>query len=296
VTGRLARAAALALVLAALVLGASRAHQRVLAERALWPRTDERVWAPQPSAARFLALGANEMMADVFWARLVLYYGGGMLEGSSLVDVEPLVEVINAYDPQFRRPYVWGSFAATYRSKVATQEEYRASIAILERAVKAFPEDWELYWMLGLRYYLDLQGKDADETQRLREIGAAHIEHAMHLPGAPDTLPLLAASMRTRLGQKVRALSELRAMILAADDEATREKLLARYQSMASEDAGASLREAARDFAAEWRANLACAPPSLYVLVGPRPSPAFDLAAMAAGGEETAFAADALSR
>ena len=276
--------------LAALTAIAAWAHRRAVAIRDTWPKVEEHVWVPQPAAARFISLGYNEAWADVFWVKTLLYYGGGTLEDSSLADVEPLVALVNAFDPTFRRPYMWGALASVFRQREATQAEYRASAEILERGLKAFPDDWELAWLLGIRDFFDIKSDDPVEQERLRDTGAGLVEHAMHMKGASHDLPLLAASMRGRLGQRLRALRELREMILTTEDPEARKTLELRYASLASEDATQDLHAAAEALDAEWAANLPMAPRSLYVFLGPRPKGVFDLPTLAQGGEEMLFA------
>ncbi len=243
---------------------------------------ETRVWVPRPAVARVLAAGYNEMVADLFWARTLVYYGGGMEEDSTLADVEPLLDAVLALDPHFRRPYWWGAYAVTYRKGAATQEEFRASIEILERALETYPEDYELTWLLGLRYYLDLKGADEAETRKHKELGAAYIERAMRLPDAPPDLPILAASMRTKLGQIDRAAHELREMVLTTSDPEVRAQLEAKYAGLVGEGIQEAVSRAAEEFQTEWKSTLPYVPPTLYVLVGPKP-PALSLDEIAAG-------------
>ena len=88
---------------------------------------------PSPRFARIASAGYGELAADLAWARTLVYYGEGMDAGSSLAYVDPLLEVVNALDPWFYDPYRWGAFATTYRRSTSTQEEFLASIRVLER-------------------------------------------------------------------------------------------------------------------------------------------------------------------
>ena len=256
------------------------AHARLMLERTFWPRGEARPLLLPPGAARLLSAGYNELFADLFWSRLLVYYGDGIARGTSLSDVEPLVELVNQLDPSFRRPYLWGAYATTFREKLASQAEYRSSVAILERAIVRYPDDWTLLWVLGLRYYLDLQSDDPNELRRFRERGADLVARAMRAPDAHADLPLLASSLRTKLGQTDRALRELREMVLTTTDPAAREKLLERYRAL-SAGAVDALAAAAETFERDWRAAMPYAPASLFVLVGPR-SPRHSAATLAA--------------
>jgi hypothetical protein len=268
--------------LALLLLFLARLPQRTAA--ALRPEAvDAHVTVPTPTAARILSLGHNELLADLTWIRTLIYYGDGLVHDHGMPDVEKLVLLMNRLDPWFRKPYFWGAHATTFRRRSVTQEEYLASVEVLRRAVERFPKDWELSWLLGLRLFFDVKTQDVAAQTRLREEGAMYIERAMRLPGAPSNLPLLAVSLRTRLGQKERAMRELREMILTTEDEKAREILEARYAALADEAASSEIGAAARKLEAEWRAHLPYAPPSLYVILGPPPPPAVDLDALARG-------------
>ena len=152
---------------------------------------------------------------------------------------------------------------------------------ILRRGVAVFPNDWELSWLLGLRLFYDLKAPTPEEQKRQQEEGAMYIERAMRLPNAPGDLPLLAASLRTKLGQKERALRELREMILITEDEKARETLEARYAVMASEDASNDLAAEARQLDADWRKYLPYASRTLFIILGPPPPSAINLKQLA---------------
>src|SRR5262245_50576434 len=94
-------------------LGAFRVGDNLRRGRAALPRVEERAFVPDPRAARFISLGYNELAADISWSRTLLYYGDGMIKGFAMPDVEPMLELINAFDPWFRRPYIWGAYATT---------------------------------------------------------------------------------------------------------------------------------------------------------------------------------------
>src|SRR5262249_54634451 len=154
---------------------------------------------------------------------------------TGMPDVELLVRLINTLDPQFHKPYQWGAYATTFRRQIPTEAEYQSSVDVLRRGVEAFPKDWELSWLLGLRLYYDLKEGTADEVQRRKEEGATYIERAMHAPKAPQDLAVLASKMATELGQEERALRDVREMILNTDDPAAKAKLQRRYALLASD-------------------------------------------------------------
>lgn len=281
---RIVKAAGLVLTVAALVAVSGFAHRQVLARRPPAADIEIHVAKPTPAAARLMSLSHNELLADLYWIKTLVYYGDGLVANHGMPDVESLVALINRLDPQFRKPYQWGSFATTYRTQNATQAEFESSVAILRRGVAAFPRDWELAWQLGLRLFLDLKPSDPLERRRLQDEGAMYIERAMRLPKAPSDLPILAATLRTKLGQKDRALRELREMILITEDDAARQKLETQYAGLASETASTAIGDHARDLDASWKRDIPYVSRSTYLILGPPPPRVLDLESLTAGG------------
>ena len=246
---------------------------------------DPHAWVLKPEIARLLTLGENELWADLAWIRTVVYYGNGLVQNTGMPDVEKLIAEVNAVDPRFRRPYFWGSYATVFRQKLATPEEYESSVRILRRAVAAFPDDWELHWNLGIRLYFDIKRSDPDEQRRVNEEGAALIERAMHLPRAPASLAITALAMRSKLGQRERALRTLKEMILTTEDAAARKTLQERYGELVSEDVSRELAKAAKSDEEAWRAAAPWAPRSFFHIMGAPARSGFNLTDIARGEE-----------
>lgn len=233
---------------------------------------DERIYVPSPGAARVAVAGYNQLAADLVWSRTLVYYGDSILNAKSFADLDGLIGLINALDPQFRRPYAWGGHAAAFRVGEIPQSAFWMSAMILTRAVHAFPNDWEFAWTLGLRYYLDLNPGVPDLRKGLQNLGVSYLERAMRMPDAPGNLANLAASLRTKLGQTEQAMRNLREMAMTTTDPEARQVLLTKYSRIAGEGAAAALAEAGETFNAEWQATLPYAPDSLFVLVGEAPA------------------------
>lgn len=252
-------------------------------ERASWPRTEEYVVLPPPGTARLLSLGYRELAADVSWARALVYYGSSLTGETDLRYLERFIDTVIELDPKFQRVYRWAAYAVTYkeagaklRSDQATQAEYLTSVKYLERAMVEFPDGYEPFWMAGLRYWLDLRSDDPAAQQRFKERGAALIEEAMRKPDAPRDLAGLAANLRTKLGQKERALRDLKEMILTTDDEAAREKLLGRLGGLGDVDLMDEVQAARDAFDAARLDHGRALPPDLFLLLGPPPPRTID--------------------
>jgi tetratricopeptide (TPR) repeat protein len=265
-------------------------------ERGSWPKTASTVMAPPPEVARFASLGYRELLADVTWARTLVYFGSSWAGEGDLSQLEQLLDLIVELDPRFKPMYEWAAYAVVFKTGVATQAEYRSSLRYLERAMREFPDDYTYFWIAGSRYYWDLDAPDAKARHAYRERGAALIEEAMRKPNAPPDLATTAANMRSRLGQHERAVDSLRQMVLITDNDEARDKMLERLR-VESPDLAEEVERAAEELTDEWQTNMPSVPLDFYVLLGPPPPPVIDFRQLATphdlfGADEEAAATE----
>ena len=251
-------------------------------QRAAWPRAEDYVFfLPAPDAAPLLAGGYRQVMADITWARALVYYGSSLVGDADFRYLERFIDNVIALDPRFKRVYKWAAYSVTFKETHATQEEYRLAVRYLESGMRAFPDDYECFWNAGIRYFLDLYSEDPVERQHFRERGAQFIEQAMRKKNAPKDLATFAASLRVKLGQKERALTDLREMILLTESADAQEVLVRRYNQLAGEEFPEEARQAKEAFDQRWQHELPFDRPSMYVILGDRPSPIIDFDALA---------------
>ncbi len=273
---------AIALVVAALLWGGARQLGAAADDEraASWPKTASTVMVPPAEVMRFASLGYRELLADVTWARTLVYFGSNWAGEGDLGQLEQLLDLVVALDPRFKPMYEWAAYAVVFKTGTATQAEYRSSLRYLERAMREFPDDYLYFWIAGSRYYWDLDAPD-DKTRRgYRERGAALIEEAMRKPNAPPDLATTAANMRSRLGQHQRAIESLRQMVMITDNDEAREKMLERLR-VESPDLADEVERAADDLTLEWQKNMPSVPLDFYILLGPPPPAAIDFRQLA---------------
>lgn len=286
----------LSLLVAALCwLGAQALGSRALDERKTWPAAEDyALFVPPASSAPVIFAGYRQLAADIYWARALVYYGSSLVGEADFRYLEQFIDNVLALDPKFVRVYRWASFAVTYKHERATQEEFRIAIRYLERAIQEFPDTYEFFSIAGQRYFLDLWSDNPQERQRFRERGVELIEQAMRKKDAPKTLATFAATLRTRIGQKERALHDLREMILTTDNEEAQQKLIERYNQLSQTAFPDEAKRAKEVFEAGWKREVPFTSPSLYVILGDRPPPVIDFGKLATdrdlfGAEPEAF-------
>jgi hypothetical protein len=185
------RALALLVLLAAAVpwtqarvdarLGRHRAQEEVLY---LWSGDQVRRLAP----------GFEDLMADVYWLRTVQYFGGQRVYAADkrFDLLLPLVNITVTLDPRMEIAYRYGAtFLAETHPIGAGQPE--AAVKLLERGVRAMPNDWRLRQDLGLFHYYFLS-----DAQRASQV----LLEAGEIPGAPPFLATLAAQVVMRAGDR----------------------------------------------------------------------------------------------
>jgi hypothetical protein len=283
------RPSAVALV-AVVALGGARVARQAAAALAPHERA-EAPYAPSPQAAPLVSLGYRELGADISWVRLLGYFGGDTATASGIADV---VESMVALDPRFRRGYEYGARAITMASEGADNEAYERALAVLAQGITEFPDDWRMPELASQIYTQDLVTKDPAQRRAWDEKAALLIEAAVRKPGAPVGEATSAAILRTRLGQRELAIKNLREMILITTELEARKRLIDKLAALEDkpDDAIASEVLASRKrFESAWLAERPAVTPSMFVLLGPRLVPWFDMTDLATGGRDLAEAA-----
>lgn len=276
---------AVVLALAAAGFGGARAAKS-LAASARPTDVAPAPFAPSPGAAPFVTLGYRELGADLLFIRLVGYWGS---QENTAQDIAALAEAVVALDPDFKRIYEIGAVAMTAaRSGVDNAVQLRA-IALLEEGARHFPTNWRFPNIAGQIYLVDLVTDDPVQRRAWDEKGAQLLETAARKPNAPADASIHAAVLQSKFGRMQRAIDSLREILLITSDEAARARVLEKLAELEHQDAdeiAAELTAARREFERQWRAERPAVNPSMYLLVGKRPAPGFDLTDLATGGTD----------
>jgi hypothetical protein len=277
--------AATSALVAVLAIGGARMAREAAERQAPQVIADE-PYAPAPEVAPLLALGYRELAADLLFLRLRGYFGG---TENTARGIAALVEAIVALDPHYQRIYEWGARAITLAGRGVDNAAYLRAIAVLDAGARQFPGDWKLPYLAGEIYTQDLETTNPAERRAWDERGTLLTESAIRKPNAPVEAATWAATMRTRLGQRQRAIDGLREMLLVTDNDRARARLLDKLADLEHGSANAlasELLEARHRFEAAWLADRPAVPASMYLLIGPPLAPSFDLEDLATGGRE----------
>jgi tetratricopeptide (TPR) repeat protein len=102
-----------------------------------------------------MSLEYAPLMGAIYWTRAVQYYGEKhRLHQANLELLWPLLDVATTLDPQLMPAYQFGSiFLSDKPPRGAGRPDL--AVQLLERGIKANPEQWRLYQDLGNVYYFD---------------------------------------------------------------------------------------------------------------------------------------------
>jgi hypothetical protein len=277
-------AAGVLLLLVAIVFAQNAANRR----RAAFPPGADVLYLPQPSALHAIALGHDELAADLVFVRGLVYFGSQLEEKGEYRWLENYLDTITQLDPRWKTPFRWAGVATMYNGKPITNQSVMLSNHFLERGVRQFPDDWELPFMLGCNYLFELHTDDPKQHDEWRRTGGEWIRHSAIVGGAPSWVPLLAATIMRQEGQEEAAVRHLEEVYVSTQDERTRQQVRNQLVALhAKIDLAREERERAA-FEAVWRQALPYVPADLYVAIGAPRAARMDVAALSPLSEEPA--------
>jgi hypothetical protein len=143
------------------------------------------------SAVKKLSLGYDGLLADIYWTRVVQYYGERVgVRGARFDLLWPLLDITTTLDPKLIVAY---RFGAIFLSEPGGVGAGRTDLAVqlVTRGIAANPDQWQLYSDLGFLYYWRM--KDFSNS------AAAYLEGSK-IPHAPPFLKMMAARVAAQGG------------------------------------------------------------------------------------------------
>jgi len=144
------------------------------------------LWFRSGEAVKRMALGYETVLADIYWMRAVVYYGGQRLQTTAPPNYDLLysmLDLVTTLDPRFNIAYRFGAIflAEAYPSGPGRPDQ---AIALLRRGI-AQSGRWEYVHDIGFVHYWWL--RDYPKA-------AEWFERAAEIPGSPTWLKPLAAT------------------------------------------------------------------------------------------------------
>jgi hypothetical protein len=132
-------------------------QHRIDSQRAALHQEQDELVLRSGKLLKAISLEYAPLMADLYWTRVVQYYGDKRTKHDSNFELLwPLLDVTTTLDPNLLVAYRFGS---TFLSERSPRGAGRPDLGIelLERGIRANPEFWRLYEDLGFIYYFDLK-------------------------------------------------------------------------------------------------------------------------------------------
>jgi tetratricopeptide (TPR) repeat protein len=144
------------------------------------------LYVRSPEFMRRAALSHQALLADLYWIRTIQHYGGTKLSNDPNKQYDllfPLLDLTTSLDPNFDIAY---GFGALFLSEPYPSGPGRPdlAIALLQKALRAQPDEWRFLEDLGFVYYWWLHDYVT---------AADWFRRAGDMPGAPNWLKPLAA-------------------------------------------------------------------------------------------------------
>ena len=126
---------------------------------------------------KIMSLEYAPLAATIYWTRVVQYYGDKRIHRNVDLDsLWPLLDVTTSLDPKLIPAYRFGStFLAEPQPRGAGRPDL--AIELLERGIRANPDQWRLYQDLGYVYYFEL--KDYKKAAAAFEEGSKNPKSAI---------------------------------------------------------------------------------------------------------------------
>ena len=152
------------------------------------------MWIRSAPLAQRLALGFDNLVADVYWMRAVIYFGGQRRATSTqnFDQLYPLLDLVTSLDPYFKVAYRFGSIflAEKYPGGAGRIDQ---AVQLLQKGAEADPRRWEYPLDIGFVYYW-WAGDYARASEWFKKAGA--------IPGAAEWLAPLAATTLAEGGNR----------------------------------------------------------------------------------------------
>jgi len=179
----------LLLVLSAGFAGIWRLQHSIDARLAILHEEQDEVLLHSGKMVKILSLEYAPLMADVYWTRVVQYYGSkGERREQNLDSLWPLLDLATTLDPSLLPAYRFGStFLAEARPIGAGRPDL--AIELIQRGIRENPDYWRLYQDLGNTYYLTLHDYE--------KASDAFLEGSKN-PAAPPWMKIMAARIVER--------------------------------------------------------------------------------------------------
>jgi hypothetical protein len=241
---------------------------------------------PSPEQTVVLSLGYRAAAADAIYAHVLVSYGLHFQEKRRFEFAGNYLDTINALDPKFRAPYRFADTLLTLGPVRPRQRDYDKAREILERGMREFPYDGELWNGAGqfMAYLAPAAFQDPKVKQEWKLEGARRLARACELIGSNENLPfhcVTAAGILSRAGEREATVQFLERVVAVTDNEEIRQLALGYLGNVMGSLEKEEIEWRVSRFTREWRRDMSFAKLETQLIIGPP----LDVAACAGGAK-----------
>jgi hypothetical protein len=223
---------------------------------------------------RAASLGYDAVVADVFWAYVLVAQGLRMGERRPFVGLQDYLEAIRALDPKFREPYRLADALLSYQVNDPDRAaSMRFARQFIEKGLKERPFDSELWLGYGqFVAYIAPGSLPAEERQEWRLAGARALARAGELGANSEHIAfkaVAAVGRLTREGETDAAISFLERAYAMSDNEEVRADIAARLERLREGKQASRNYRLTVAFDKLWREDLPFASRAILSVLGP---------------------------
>ena len=228
-----------AAVIALVLLGIYPLQMRIDAELKPVQQEKEELLLRSPRLLHALSLGYESFVADMYWTRVVQYYGGKRRDhDSNFVLLDSLLNITTVLDPHLLVAYKFGGI---FLAQKAPQGAARPDLAVklLYHGIAANPEEWRLWADLGFIYYWDMHD--------YKKAAEAYLQGSRHA-GAAIWMKPMAAQLAAEGGSRQVSVFLWSEIYSTTSNELIRKNALGHLQALKAEDDAEHLDRVIADF------------------------------------------------
>lgn len=199
---------------------------------------DNVLYLSSPKVIKKLSLGYEGLMANIYWTRVVQYYGGVHRTGGGNYELLwPLLNITTQLDPHLTQAYEFGgSFLSAKPPNGAGVPD--KAVELVEYGISQNPDDWHLYYDLGFIYY---------DQKEYRGAAGAFLAGSK-LPNAHPFLAVLAARMAEHGGELETARLLWKTTYQTSADKDIRSNALTHLRALQADDDVVQLQRIAENY------------------------------------------------
>ncbi len=222
-----------------LLFAASAVSLRAIGEARPQAHLEDVLYIPSGKALKRMSLGYSGLVADLYWTRAVQYFGWRHKHKERTYPLlYPLLDITTQLDPQLVVAYRFGAIFLAQQPPDGAGEPGKA-IELIERGIKANPDNWRLYYDLGFVYAMELQDYQA---------AAKAFERGSQVPHAHSFLKILAAQMAQSGGDLSTARMMWQTTLESTDDPGIRWNAIRHLQALDVDETVPKLEALVRQF------------------------------------------------